>query len=256
MIDDASEHSEQGESSNLVELVLPVYNEAHVLAASVDRLMAAAVDWTDFEWRIQIVDNGSIDGTSDVGEGLARKHERVRFTRLPRKGRGYALRQTWNETDALYSLYMDIDLSTGLEAVPRAVASLRAGADLVTGSRMHRESKVERSFKRELFARCYNVLVKLIFPSRRFQDAQCGFKGIRVDRVKPFLSLVVNDNWFFDTELMLLLDYDGRSVDSLPIEWIEDLDSRVHILSYIMENLDGLARMRRTLRASLRRLKT
>ena len=249
------ERDQRSTADDLVEIVLPVYNEAHVLETSVTRLLAAGAGWTEFAWRIEIVDNASTDGTSDVGRRLSREHERVSFERLERKGRGHALRHAWSKTDAPYSLYMDIDLSTGLEAVPRAVESLRAGADLVTGSRMHSESRVQRSFKRELFARCYNILVKLVFPSRRFSDAQCGFKGIRLASVRPLLALVENSNWFFDTELMLLLEYHGLRLDSLPIEWIEDLDSRVNIPSYVAENLEGLVRVRRTLGSSLRRLR-
>jgi glycosyltransferase involved in cell wall biosynthesis len=249
----AGQRSAPGE---LVEFVLPVYNEAHVLATSVERLMAAAAEWSGFPWRIWIVDNASVDGTSQEGERLAREHERVRFTRLQRKGRGLALRHAWSETDAPLSLYMDIDLSTELEAVLPAVASLREGADLVTGSRLHPESRVTRSFKREFFARCYNVLVKGVFPSRSFNDAQCGFKGVRVATVRPLLPLVENDNWFFDTELMLLMEYGGLRVHSLPVEWIEDLDSRVQIPAYIAENIEGLIRVRRTLGSSLRAMRT
>lgn len=70
----------------MIDLVLPVYNEAHVLDNSVRALIAASEDW-NFSWRILIVDNASIDGTDEVGRRLEREFDSVAFVRLPIKGR-------------------------------------------------------------------------------------------------------------------------------------------------------------------------
>jgi len=235
-----------------IDLVIPVYNEAHVLESTVDRIFKTSLQWTDISWRILIVDNASIDGTDEVGRRLAEKHEQVDFHRLDIKGRGHALRWAWNETESPFSLYMDVDLSTDLSGVPVAMSHLRDGADLVTGSRLDPASDLTRSVKREFFSRTYNFLVGLGFPSRKFSDAQCGFKGIRVETVRPLLALVKNNHWFFDTELMLLAEYAGLDVRCFPITWVEDTDSRVNILQYSTENLKGMARLRFTMKALLR----
>ena len=187
-----------------VDLVIPVYNEAVVLEESVRRLAGALDECIDFRWRIVIVDNASVDDTRLIGEELAAKQSYVRFLHLDRKGRGGALRHAWTETDADFSLYMDVDLSTDLEAVSRTVSHLRAGADIVTGSRVHPQSEVKRCLKREILSRGYIRLIKLSMGVRFIDDAQCGFKGIRLERVRPLLPLVKNQNWFFDTELLVL----------------------------------------------------
>ena len=230
----------------LVDLVLPVYNEAHVLEASVGKLATAMTDRANFPWRIVIVDNGSTDETATIGERLAEQSDAVGFLRLEEKGRGRALRAAWNETDAAYSLYMDIDLSTGLDAVATVVAALQDGADVVTGSRLHRKSQITRCFKREILSRGYNCLIRWLLHTRTFDDAQCGFKGVRLETVRPLLGLIENQEWFFDTELLVLAEYAGLTVKSLPITWLEDLDSRVNIPATIREDLHGLARLRRT----------
>jgi glycosyltransferase involved in cell wall biosynthesis len=239
-----------------VDLVIPVYNEAHVLAGSVRRLLDAMANSLDFDWRIVIVDNGSVDGTAELGRRLAGELQRVEFLHLNEKGRGRALRKVWMETSATYSIYMDVDLSTDLDAIGGTVTLLRQGADIVTGSRLDPRSRITRSRKREILSRVYNKLISWILRTRAFDDAQCGFKGIRVATVRPLLPLVRNQNWFFDTELLVLAEYAGLTIRTLAITWIEDADSRVNIPRTIWEDLKGLARLRMSAKAVLRRWKS
>lgn len=232
-----------------VELVVPVYNEQAVLRASIDRL-ADAMSRADFAWRILIANNGSTDATLDVARRAAAALPAVRVLHVEAKGRGGALRRAWAETDAEFSIYMDVDLSTDLEAVGRTVALLREGSDIVVGSRLDARSTITRSWKREILSRVYNRLIRLALRTRSFDDAQCGFKGVRVESVRPLLPRVVNNEWFFDTELLVLAEYAGLKIRTLPIRWVEDPDSRVNIPRTILEDLQGLWRLRRTARQS------
>jgi glycosyltransferase involved in cell wall biosynthesis len=235
-----------------VDLVLPVYNEAHVLERSVGRLVSAIADVADFRWRIVVVNNGSTDDTEVIGRRLAEKLDCVKFLHLKAKGRGRALRTTWSNTDAEFSVYMDVDLSTDLAAVPATVALLRQDADVVTGSRLHPQSQITRCLKREILSRGYNRLIRLVLRTRTFDDAQCGFKGVRIDAVRTLLPLVEDQEWFFDTELLVLAEYAGLTVRTLPITWVEDSDTRVNIPSTVWQDLKGLARLRRNARSLVR----
>jgi hypothetical protein len=183
---------------------------------------------------------------------LAKEQSQVQFLRLGQKGRGYALMRAWTETDAPFSLYMDVDLSTDLEAVPKAVALLLDGADLVTGSRLDPQAKIVRSLKREILSRGYNRLLRWTLRTRSFDDAQCGFKGVRLETIRPLLPLVKNRNWFFDTELLVLAEYASLRIRTLPITWVEDQDSRVNIPRTVMEDIRGLARLWWTARPLVR----
>lgn len=240
---------------DLVDLVIPVYNEAQVLARSVQQLAAAMADCRDFAWQIVVVNNGSTDDTRAVGQHLAERLPYVSLLHLDAKGRGRALRKAWSETRAEFSIYMDVDLSTDLAAVPQAVQLLREGAHLVTGSRLHPQSKITRCLKREILSRGYNALIRWVLRTRSFDDAQCGFKGVHVETVRRLLPLVKNQDWFFDTELLVLAEYAGLSIRSLPITWVEDPDSRVNVPQTIWQDLAGLARLRRTARPLLRQRK-
>ena len=232
--------------NTLVDLVLPVYNEARVLERSVGRLAAAMADCDDFRWRIVVVNNGSTDDTETIGRRLGEQIEYVKFLHLDAKGRGGALRKAWSETDAEFSLYMDADLSTELSAVREAVTLLGEDADVVTGSRLHPKSQITRCLKREVLSRIYNRLIRGILRTRTFDDAQCGFKG----------PLVRNQEWFFDTELLVLAEYAGLTIRTLSITWAEDPDTRVNIPATIWEDLRGLARLCWTARSLVRTLRS
>jgi len=237
---------------HLVDLVIPVFNEAHVLAHSVERLYLAAEQFMDCPWHIVVVDNGSTDQTRPIGEQLAQRFDNYQFLHLTQKGRGQALLTAWTETEAEFSIYMDVDLSTELEAVPTAIRVLREGADIVSGSRLAPDSHIQRCLKREILSRGYNWLIRILMGVHGFDDAQCGFKGVRVATVRSLLPSVQNRNWFFDTELLILAECAGLTIRTFPIQWVEDPDTRVNIPMTILEDVRGLLRLRRTARRTVR----
>ncbi len=227
----------------LVEVVVPVHNEEHVLEASVRRLHTYLADRFPYDFRITIADNASTDATSAVAGRLELELPRVRAVRLDRKGRGLALRQVWGRSDADVVAYMDVDLSTDLDGFLPLVAPLLSGhSDLAIGSRLTRGSQVVRGAKRELISRCYNLLLKTTLAAR-FSDAQCGFKAGRTEIVQALLPQVEDDAWFFDTELLLLAQRTGLRIHEVPVDWVDDPDSRVDVARTILDDLRGMARV-------------
>ena len=93
---------------HLVEVVVPVHNEEHVLEASIRRLHAYLTASFPFAFRITIADNASTDGTWPLARRLAQRFPSVRAVRLAEKGRGRALRQVWGASDADVVAYMDV----------------------------------------------------------------------------------------------------------------------------------------------------
>lgn len=226
-----------------VEVTVPVYNEERVLAASVERLHAYLTDHLPFPWTIVIADNASTDATLAIAEDLADRLVGVRVVHLDQKGRGRALRASWSSSRADVVCYVDVDLSTGLPALLPLVAPLISGhSDLAVGSRLSSGSAVARGPKRELISRCYNLLLRMIFAVR-FRDAQCGFKAGRARVVQRLLPEVADDGWFFDTELLLLAEHNGLRVHEVPVDWVDDPDSRVDLRSTALGDLRGVRRM-------------
>ncbi len=229
-----------------VDVVVPVYNEERALPESIPVLQEfLSSPKFPYEWKIIIGDNASIDNTPAVGRMLEDKSGgQVEYVRIERKGRGFALKQIWGASQADVRSYMDVDLSTGLEAFPALVRAVaEEGYGMAIGSRLARGAKTTRSLTRTTLSRGYNVMIKAMFWTR-FSDAQCGFKAVSREAAQRILPFVEDNNWFFDTELLILAEKMGYRVCDVPVEWIEDADTRVKIASTVTEDLRGLLRLR------------
>lgn len=229
-----------------VEVVVPVYNEEEILERNIATLCAFLTrNMGRHDWHITIADNASSDLTPQKGEALARRYARVDYSFTEAKGRGGALRRVWLASDADILCYMDADLSTDLEALPRLIDGVASGGDLVVGSRLMAGAQVQRCLSREVLSRGYNRLIRLWLGSRCFTDAQCGFKAIRRQVAHQLLAQVESNEWFFDTELLVRAEWAGCRIREIPVRWVEEPDSRVEILTAIGEDLAGLWRLRR-----------
>jgi len=231
----------------VLDVVVPVYNEQTDLGPSVERLHAYLSRRFPYSFRITIADNASTDATPRVAERLVQRLDHVTYRRLEQKGRGRALAATWLASDAEVLAYMDVDLSTDLDALLPLVAPLISGhSHLAIGSRLARGARVVRGPKREAISRCYNLILKGTLAAR-FSDAQCGFKAIRADVARELVPLVQDTGWFFDTELLVLAERSGLRVHEVPVDWVDDPDSRVDIVATATADLKGVARLLRDL---------
>jgi len=236
------EHRAHGQ---VVEIVVPVHNEEPVLEASIWRLHGYLSAGFPFAFQITIADNASTDATWPLAMRLAEQLPHVRAVHLAQAGRGRALRQVWGASDADVVAYMDVDLSTGLEALLPLVAPLVSGhSDLAIGTRLANGAAVVRGPRRELISRCYNLLLRTAMRAR-FSDAQCGFKAGRTEVVRALLPSVEDQAWFFDTELLLAAQRRGLRIHEVPVDWVEDTDSRVDVVRTAMDDLRGMARVAR-----------
>ena len=231
-----------------VEIVIPVLNEESSLPRCISKLAGflESDDSPEWDWRITIADNGSTDGTPEVGRELSESEPRVSSTRLEQRGRGRALKLAWSASTADVRCFMDVDLSTGLDSLPALVAAISdEGYDIAIGSRLLPDSTVVgRTLKREVTSRSYNALIRLMFPRKTFRDAQCGFKAVSPEVCRKVLPRVENTGWFFDTELLLLSLRAGYRIKEIPVHWEDDPDTRVRIMSTALEDVRGLLRVR------------
>ncbi|HEY3337237.1 MAG TPA: bifunctional glycosyltransferase family 2/GtrA family protein [Propionicimonas sp.] len=231
----------------VVDLVIPVYNEEVDLAASVRRLGAYLDRTFPYAYRIVVADNASTDGTWVIAEQLSAELPGVEALHLDAKGRGRALREAWLTSSADVVAYMDVDLSTDLNALLPLVAPLVSGhSDVAIGTRLARGSRVLRGPKRELISRSYNLLLRTILGVS-FSDAQCGFKAVRRDVADRLLPMVEDNNWFFDTELLVLAQRAGLRIHEVPVDWTDDPGTTVDIAATAAEDLRGIWRLVRGL---------
>jgi len=227
----------------VLDVVVPVFNEETDLEPNVRRLHAHLSEAFPYPFRITVADNASTDRTPRIAARLAAELPGTEWLRLPEKGRGRALRAAWSQSPAPVLAYVDVDLSTELAALLPLVAPLISGhSDLAIGTRLAPASRVVRGPKREVTSRCYNALLRSTLAVG-FSDAQCGFKAVRRDVAEVLLPLVEDTGWFFDTELLVIAERAGLRIHEVPVDWIDDPDSRVDILATALADLRGIARI-------------
>ncbi len=234
------------DASNSLDIVIPVLNEEQTLEDSVETLMSFCEENIGaYDWVITVADNGSTDQTLEIAQSLSKKYSKVHYICLKERGRGRALKKAWTRSEAKILAYMDVDLSTDLSSLPDCLDSVRnSKAQIAVGSRLLSESEVVgRSFKREFISRSYSLLFRMMFMVS-FRDAQCGFKVVSKKVVEEVLPLVNNNNWFFDTELLILAEKNGYSILEIPVKWVDDPLSKVNIIKTAIEDIKGLIRLR------------
>ncbi|MEX2376304.1 MAG: dolichyl-phosphate beta-glucosyltransferase, partial [Dehalococcoidia bacterium] len=227
-----------------VDIVIPVLNEAQGLPKCIDTLRDFLQNnLSEHQWRIVVADNGSTDQTLDVAKDYAARYpSEVGFSHLDRRGRGRALRKAWLESSADVVTYMDVDLSTDLDSFPALVNALaKDGYHVAYGSRLAKQSQTARGLKREIISRTYNLMTRAVMRTS-FSDAQCGFKGMTRAAAQALVPGIINNHWFFDTELLVIAEKRGFRLKEVPVQWRDDPDTRVKIASTVLEDLQGLAR--------------
>jgi len=229
----------------LVEIAIPVYNEEEILESSVRKLRSYLDHSFPFAAEIVIVDNASVDRTWEIASALVKELPGVSAIHLDQKGKGRAVRAAWTASRAEVVAYMDADLSTDLDGLLPLVAPLLSGhSHVAIGSRIAPGARVLRGAKREFISRGYNLMLRATLRNR-FSDAQCGFKAMRRDQVDLLLPLIEDEHWFFDTELLMHAEREGLRIHEVPVDWVDDPDSRVNIGGAMRDDLKGVWRLSR-----------
>ncbi len=225
-------------------IVIPVYNEEKELRTSVEVLSSyCAKNLSDFSWSIVIVDNASTDETLKIASDLEKKFAHVSVVHLEEKGRGRAVKHVWQKNISDINAYMDVDLSTDLKHFAPLVKSIMRGYDIAIGTRNAWGARVYgRSALRTFTSKTYILLIKLLFWVH-FSDAQCGFKAVSKRVVRDFIPRVADNEWFFDTELLVVTEKSGLRIYEEPVTWIDNPGSTVRVMKTAVGDLEGLWRL-------------
>lgn len=228
----------------VLEIALPVYNEEKELQENTLKLYNyLAKIYSKKEFKITIADNASTDSTLTIARNLAKKYPEIGVVRLEDKGRGRAIKRVWFNSQAEVLGYMDIDLSTDLNGLPNIVnAIMNKDFDIGVGSRLVKGAKIHnRPITREIMSRGLNLLIKILFQTK-FTDAQCGFKFIKGIR-KNFISKIADNEWFFDSELLITADKSNLKIYEEPVVWIDNPGSTVRVMGTVYGDIRGLIRL-------------
>lgn len=229
----------------LFEIAIPVYNEERRLEAGV-RTLHAFCEREGLPANIVIADNGSVDRTQEIALELSKEFPNVRLLRVPQKGVGRALKLAWGQAQAPYVGYMDVDLSTDLKHLKEVAELFKSkNCDVVNGSRLMRGSRVyHRKLIREITSRGFNFLLHTAL-NVRFSDGMCGFKFLRRDAFDRISKLgVQNEEWFFNTEILVKAEWAGLKIEEVPVVWTDDHDSKARIFEMAVKFSKEIWRLR------------
>ncbi len=207
----------------LIEFTFPCYNEEQLLQKNCLKFLQYLKDQNyHFDWRIILIINGSSDSSEKIALDLEQKNPEIRAFIIKEKGRGNAIKTYFDQSQADFLIYMDIDMAVSIENTNDLINPfLTENYDVVIGSRLLKISKTERSFIRELSSRTYISLSKIIIK-HKFSDLQCGFKGIKKEDWTKISPHIEDRGWFFDTELLLWGQLLGLKIKEIPVNWSEN----------------------------------
>lgn len=225
-------------------IVIPVYNEEKELSASIMTLASyCEKHLRDFIWSIIIADNASTDQTYQIAHTLSKKNPKIHAVHLNKKGRGRAVKYAWQKHVADINAYMDVDLSSDLAHLPPLVWSLARGYDIAIGTRNAWGARVYgRTPLRTFTSKMYIFLIKLFFWVH-FSDAQCGFKAVSARVVRKVIPKIADNEWFFDTELLIFAEKTGFRIYEEPVTWTDNPGSTVRVMKTAQGDLEGLWRL-------------
>lgn len=232
-------------------IVIPAYNEAARLPATLSRLTAylAQQPW---DWEIRVVDDGSTDGTADVAAQAGRTDPRIVAQREPHRGKGGAVRAGLLAARGAFRFMCDADLSMPPEELPRFLPPIAGAFDIAIGSREGQGARrVGEPWRRHFIGRVFNRAIQVLVL-RGIQDTQCGFKMFTADAVARIFPDTTLDGWAFDVEVLGLARASHMRIVEVPIEWHHREQSQVSMVR------DGAAMFRDLLRirARLRRVRS
>lgn len=221
------------QASKEIGLVIPAHNEGHRLPATLRRLDAfAAREGLDLQ--LVVVDDGSTDGTRDIAQQLAAQlgpWTSLQTVSMRQRGKGAAVRAGFGSLDAEVVGYCDADLSAGPDAILKVLAAIHAGADVAMGSRGLPASDlvVRQIFLREWAGKIFNLAVR--WATRLpYRDTQCGLKLLRRKAAHQVFPLLRLEGFAFDTEVIVVADRLGLSVEEVPISWSHATGSKVSMI--------------------------
>lgn len=207
-----------------IDFCVPVRNEEKILATNLIKLRDFIISKQyKFDWQIVVILNNCRDNSENILKRLVKQFpDQIKYLNINPQGKGGALKYYFSISQADILLFMDIDLAVSLINLDDLLQPLIKGqSDLVFGSRLLKNSNVERSFFRSCSSLVYNFLSRKILR-HNYRDLQCGFKAFKLEvfsKIKPYL---LDDKWFFDTELVLLANFFNYRIAEVPVDWAEN----------------------------------
>ena len=197
-----------------VSVVLTCLNQEKVLQRSVERIRNV-LNQKKINYEIVIVDDGSIDSTYKIMQGLAKKYKNIKlFKHSYNIGRGGAVSNGFKTAGGKYVGFLDTDLELPPEYIPMFLDELKKGYDVAIYYRKYNHNL--EGMIRAIISHSYNFLVRLIL-NVNLKDTESGFKFFRREKILSLLDEIKEERWFWDTEIMVRSYLKGLKIKEIPL---------------------------------------
>ena len=227
-----------------ISIVIPVYNEAALVAEAVGELRRK-LDALGWEFEIVLAENGSRDGTQDALREISRTDPRVRWFHEEQPDYGRALKRGILEARGRVVICDEIDLCD-VGFYQRALPLIAEGADLVVGSKAMRGAADGRPWIRRVATRTINLLLRLT-TGFRGTDTH-GLKAFVRERLEPVVRSCTVGRDLFASELVIRAQRAGRDVREIPIALREKRPPSIQLFRRVPRVLKGLVQLGWTIR--------
>src|SRR5438105_4480359 len=211
-------------------IIVPTYNEAERIGASLERMLAYIAE-SRWSAEIIVVNDGSRDNTAEIVQEFARRHPILRILENPGNcGKGYSVRNGMMNASGQVLLFTDADLSSPIEEASKLLAAIESGlADVAIGSRyLQREMQTRKQpLFRRMLGRSFNLALRAIL-GLSYEDTQCGFKAFSRKAASEIFPQVKIERWGFDPEILFLARKYGLRVIEIPVAWGHDHRSKIN----------------------------
>ena len=214
-------------------VIIPAYNEAERLPSTIEEAYGWLTESFEANFEIIVVDDGSSDETVAKTHEMITTHPQLKILAQPQnQGKGAAVKRGMLEATGEIRLFMDADHSTHIREAAKVLAATNKGAEVVIASRQHPESdiSVSQSWLREHMGQSFNFIMRSIV-GLEMQDTQCGFKAFTAKAAEDIFSRQKLDGFSFDVELLFLASKLGYNIAEIPVEWINEPNSRVRMIA-------------------------
>lgn len=233
---------------NEINILFPVLNEHIRLNNGISKCYEYCSSNLNVPFRMTILDNGSDDDTPELGKALAAKYSEVSYVRIEERGVGIAFKTGIDMNTSDIVGYMDIDLSTNLDYLKKAIELFEEDDELqyVNGSRFSKDSDTKgRKWYRKITSAGLVVLLKVVLGMKA-TDAVCGFTFLRNEAAKKLVKECGDEKgWFYTIEFLLRAERSGMKIYDMPVEWTEDYNTTVKIWKTIKNYIVNIWKLKR-----------
>jgi dolichyl-phosphate beta-glucosyltransferase len=206
-------------------LVIPVYNAGNHIRENLETVVGY-LKTQGFPWELIVVDDGSGDETPRILSEMRKIHPEIKTPANGRNhGKGFAVRNGFEQATGKYLVFNDSDLAYPIEEVVKILRVLEGGSDLAIACRVLPESRFEISpaffrylYTRHLMGRFFNRIVRsFILPG--ILDTQAGLKGFTREAARRIFAKQTLNRFSFDVEVLYLAKKEGFKIEQVPVNF-------------------------------------